>query len=101
MLWEGGVKPYRYPEVGEWEGDGLDHDIGISAAGEILTEYASTCANKVRYCDLAEISYGNRSDDQWQNGGDYLSVACHLGSEAINWVGEGVSPVHIVHILHM
>lgn len=38
---------YRYPEVGQWEGDGLEQDIGILSTGQILREYAKTCAKKV------------------------------------------------------
>lgn len=49
---------YSFPEVAQWEGDGLDQDIGFEAAGEILTEYAEACVIKVRYGCLVENANG-------------------------------------------
>lgn len=39
---------YSYPKLGDWEGDGLEHDLGIGAAGRILSEYAKACVKEVR-----------------------------------------------------
>ena len=38
---------YSYPQVGKWKGDGLSTDIGIEAAGTILSDYAQACVTKV------------------------------------------------------
>lgn len=61
--WEGNEVLFSYPEVGSWEGDGLDQDMGSVAAGEILSEYAKACANKVRYGYMGGRTYDNCPDD--------------------------------------
>eukprot|EP00904_Undaria_pinnatifida_P000340 jgi/Undpi1/10306/HiC_scaffold_28.g12757.m1 len=40
------LMPSRYPKLGDWEGDGLEHDLGIGAAGRILSEYAKACVKE-------------------------------------------------------
>ena len=50
---------YSFPQVAQWEGDGLDKDIGIDAAGEILTKYAEACVIEVLYGCKVEKTRGN------------------------------------------
>ena len=38
---------HSFPPISEWEGEGLDKDIGAEAAGKILYEYAKICAPTV------------------------------------------------------
>lgn len=52
-----------FPTLAQWEGDGLDRDMGVEAAGEILTEYAEACVIEVRYGCLVEKTDGNRPND--------------------------------------
>ena len=51
---------YSYPKVGQWEGDGLDQNIGIEAAGEVLSKYAEACVIEVRYGYLGDRMHGKR-----------------------------------------
>lgn len=55
---------YSFPNAAQWEGDGLEKDIGIEAAGKILYKYAYACVAKVQCRYLSETrAHGSRPKD--------------------------------------
>ena len=57
------VKQSRYPEVGEWPGDGSDYSLSTETVAYVLRCYAERTAQQVRSCVL----YCGMSGTYWES----------------------------------